>query len=111
MKTIMCPSCAWKGCRNRPWPEFISGDGIVQGARLERRPADGEKTAPELVGESPWAPGTKRIEGHDGLMNNWDPKNLNNTIYDARGLNTHYVVSDGRRLAGRAILSGAQKTI
>ena len=83
--------------------EFVSADGIVQGARLERRPAGRKKIGPWSWADNPFV-GTKELGGLKimmALMNNWDIKPLNNTIYDAGGVERHYVVSDVGATFGR----------
>ena len=81
---------------------FVSKDGIVQGARLERRPAGRKKIGTWSWSKNPFV-GTKELSGLKimmALMNNWDIKSLNNAIYDA-GDEHHYVVSDVGATFGR----------
>lgn len=83
--------------------EFVSADGIVQGARLERRPAGRKKIGTWSWSDNPFV-GTKELSGLKimmALMNNWDIKPLNNAIYDAGGVERHYVVSDVGATFGR----------
>jgi hypothetical protein len=82
--------------------EFVSADGIVQGARLERRPAGRKKIGPWSWSKNPFV-GTKELNGLKvmmALMNNWDIKPENNSIYDA-GSEHHYVASDVGATFGR----------
>jgi len=82
--------------------EFVSADGIVQGARLERRPAGRKKIGTWGWSTNPFV-GSKELNGLRvmmALMNNWDIKSLNNAIYDAGGEH-HYVVSDVGATFGR----------
>jgi hypothetical protein len=76
--------------------EYISGDGLVVGARLERK-IPGEKK----VGGWSWLKnpfvGTREFNGLKVLMaliNDWDLKEVNNSIYDEPDGVQRYVVSD-----------------
>jgi len=82
--------------------EFVSADGIVQGARLERRPAGRKKVGTWSWSKNPFV-GSKELNGLKvmmALMNNWDIKSLNNAIYDVGGEH-QYVVSDVGATFGR----------
>jgi len=76
--------------------KFVSADGVVRGARLERR-IKGQKK----VGNWSWFKGpllgTKELNGLRimmALINNWDLKEVNNAIYVEKGESPRYVVSD-----------------
>jgi hypothetical protein len=84
--------------------KFVSAEGIVRGAGLERHAAGRKKIGTWSWSDNPFV-GTKELGGLKlmmALMNNWDLKNLNNTIYNARGLEYHYVVSDVGATLGRS---------
>jgi hypothetical protein len=75
--------------------EFVSTGGIVHGARLERK-----RTAVEKLGDWDWFAnpflGKRELNGLRvmmSLLNNWDLKQVNNSIYVVDG-ERHYVVSD-----------------
>ena len=83
--------------------EFVSADGIVHGAGLERRPAGRKKIGTWAWLDNPFV-GTKELSGLKimmALMNNWDIKTLNNAIYDERGVEHHYLASDVGATFGR----------
>jgi hypothetical protein len=76
--------------------EFVSADGKIRGARLERH-IKGEKK----IGNWSWFKnpfvGTKEFNGLKimmALINNNDLKTENNSIYDEEGLERRYIVSD-----------------
>jgi len=76
--------------------KFVSADGIVQGARLERKLKGEKKSANWSWFKNPFV-GTKELDGLRVMMmliNNWDLKQLNNAIYDVKGEGERYVVSD-----------------
>ena len=75
--------------------EFVFPGGIVHSARLERMRTTGEK-----LGDWDWF--ANPFQGHRelnglrvmmSLLNNWDLKQVNNSIYEVDG-QRHYVVSD-----------------
>ena len=75
--------------------EFVSPGGVVHGARLERKRAIVKK-----VGDWDWFAnpfiGQRELNGLRvmmALMNSWDLKQVNNSIYVVDG-ERHYVVSD-----------------
>jgi hypothetical protein len=75
--------------------EFVSSDGIVHGARLERK-----RTTVKKLGDWDWFDnpflGQRELNGLRvmmSLLNNWDLKKVNNSIYVVDG-ERHYVVSD-----------------
>jgi hypothetical protein len=74
---------------------FVSADGIVHKARLERKSKDGKK-----IGTWDWfanpLQGKRELNGLRvmmALVNDWDLKTVNNSIYEA-GDERRYVVSD-----------------
>jgi hypothetical protein len=76
--------------------EYVSGDGVVRGARLERQ-IPGEKKAGHWSWlENPFL-GTREFNGLKVLMaliNDWDLKEVNNSIYDEQEGEQRYTVSD-----------------
>jgi hypothetical protein len=75
--------------------QFVSSDGIVHGARLERK-----LTAVKKLGNWDWFDnpflGQRELNGLRvmmSLLNNWDLKRVNNSIYAVDG-ERHYLVSD-----------------
>ncbi len=75
--------------------QFVSSGGIVHGVRLERR-----RTAARKLGTWDWFDnpflGQRELNGLRvmmSLLNNWDLKAVNNSIYAVDG-ERHYVVSD-----------------
>jgi hypothetical protein len=73
---------------------YVSG-GIVHGARLERKVAGVKKLGNWSWFENSFA-GTRDLNGLRvmmSLLNNWDLKDINNTIYEQDG-ERRYVVSD-----------------
>ena len=76
--------------------EFVSADGVVRGARLERSVKGQKKTGNWSWFKNPFT-GTKELNGLRimmALINNWDLKEINNAIYDEKGEGPRYVVSD-----------------
>jgi hypothetical protein len=74
---------------------FVSSNGIVHGARLERK-----RTTVKKLGDWDWFDnpflGQRELNGLRvmmSLLNNWDLKQINNSIYVVDG-ERHYVVSD-----------------
>ena len=75
--------------------EFVSRDGAIRGARLERKLKDVEKRGTWDWFDNPFV-GTRELNGLRvmmALVNNWDLKEVNNQIYDMRG-QRRYVVTD-----------------
>jgi hypothetical protein len=75
--------------------KFVSADGIVHGARLERK-----RTTVKKLGDWDWFDnpflGHRDLNGLRvmmSLLNNWDLKQVNNSIYVVDG-ERHYLVSD-----------------
>lgn len=82
--------------------EFVSKDGVVRGAGLERHVAGRKKIGPWSWSNNPFV-GTKELSGLKvmmSLMSNWDTAERNNAIYDEGG-ERHYVVSDVGATFGR----------
>ena len=82
--------------------DFVSSDGIVHGARLERK-----RTTVKKLGDWDWFDnpflGQRELNGLRvmmSLLNNWDLKQVNNSIYVVDG-ERHYVVSDGGATFGK----------
>ena len=76
--------------------ELVSPDGTVRGARLKLHPAGQKDAGTWSWFDNPFA-GTRELNGLRVLMalvNNWDLKEVNNKIYDQRGTERRYVVSD-----------------
>jgi len=75
--------------------EFVSAGGVVRGARLERKPAPGEKLGNWDWFDNPFL-GGRDLNGLRvmmSLLNNWDLKQVNNTIYLVDGAR-YYTVTD-----------------
>lgn len=74
---------------------FVSGDGIVHGARLERRMKAVKKLGTWEWDKNPFV-GSKEFNGLRvmmALVNNWDLKTVNNSIYQME-TQTVYAVTD-----------------
>ena len=83
--------------------EFVSTDGVVRGVRLERHVKGQERTGTWNWFDNPHV-GTKELDGLRimmALMNNWDLKESNNTIYEDQGEEPRYMVSDLGATFGR----------
>ena len=78
---------------------FITPDGTMHGARLERETEGEKKAGVWKWKEAPFA-GTREWNGLRvmmALINNWDLKDVNNTVYEKQSKNATrlvYVVSD-----------------
>jgi len=75
---------------------FVSADGMIRGARLERHIKGEKKIGNWSWFKNPFA-GTKEFNGLKimmALINNTDLKTENNSIYDEEGLEPRYLVSD-----------------
>ena len=75
---------------------FVSVNGTIQGARLERDLKGEKKIGNWSWFDNPFA-GTKELNGLKvmmALINNWDLKTANNGIYDGRGGEPRYVITD-----------------
>ena len=75
--------------------QFVSSGGIVRNVRLERKIGKQKKVSNWSWFDSPFA-GTRELNGLRvmmSLINNWDLKTINNSVY-AVGGTQQYVVSD-----------------
>lgn len=82
--------------------EFVSKDGIVREARLERQ--SGEKKLSNWSWYKNPFVGTREFNGLRvmvALINNWDLKEINNEVYDTGGADGRYVISDMGASLGR----------
>jgi hypothetical protein len=76
--------------------EFVSGDGMVTGVRMERYLKGQKKDGNWSWFKNPFT-GTKELNGLRimmALINNWDLKEINNAVYQEKGERPRYVVSD-----------------
>jgi hypothetical protein len=76
--------------------DFVSPDGTVRGVRLERY-LKGEKKAGNWSWFKNPFTGTKEFNGLRimmALINNWDLKEINNSVYQVKGESPRYVVTD-----------------
>jgi hypothetical protein len=74
---------------------FVTPDGVVHGARLERRMKEVKKLGTWDWFKNPFV-GTKELNGLRimmSLVNNWDLKTINNSIYEVND-EAEYAVSD-----------------
>jgi len=82
--------------------EYVSKDGSVRGARLERQ--DGAKKLRNWSWyHNPYV-GTREFNGLRvmmALINNWDLKEINNGVYSQGGTEERYVISDLGASLGR----------
>jgi len=82
--------------------EFVSDGGIVRRARLERKEKEIKKIGDWDWFKNPFV-GTKEFNGLRvmmSLLNNWDLKNINNSIYAVDG-EKRYLVSDAGATFGK----------
>ncbi len=89
--------------------KFVSSDDIVHGARLERKGASAEKLGDWDWFDNPFV-GQRELNGLRvmmSLMNSWDLKQVNNTVYAVDG-ERHYVVSDVGASFGKTGRLGTQ---
>jgi len=76
--------------------QYLSPSGIVTGARLERTIPGQKKAGNWSWTDNPFT-GTKELNGLKvvlALINDWDLKTVNNTIYEEKDGQRHYAVSD-----------------
>ena len=74
---------------------YVTEDGVVHGARLERKPKEVKKLGAWSWFDNPFV-GTRELNGLRvmmALVNNWDLSTINNSIYQVEG-QRRYVVSD-----------------
>lgn len=82
--------------RLRRGRKFVSGEGTVRNARLERDEKGDKKIGGWKWFDNPYA-GARELNGLRTLMaliNNWDPKDVNNSIRARQGVERAYYVSD-----------------
>ena len=75
--------------------EYVSKDGVVRGARLERQGSEGKSSTWSWY-KNPFV-GTREFNGLRvmvALINNWDLKEDNNDSYGAGNVGGRYVISD-----------------
>jgi hypothetical protein len=89
--------------------EFVSSGGVVHGARLERK-----RTADEKIGNWDWYDnpfvGTRELNGLRvmmALINSWDLKDVNNSIYVVNG-ERQYAISDAGAAFGKTGKAGTR---
>jgi len=83
--------------------QFISADGVIRGARLERGHKEQKKVGNWSWFDNPLV-GTKELNGLKtmmALMNNWDLKEVNNAVYEEGSGARYYEVSDLGATFGR----------
>jgi hypothetical protein len=83
--------------------QYVSPDGVVRGVRLERKLKGEKKIENWSWFKNPYV-GTKELNGLRIMMaltNNWDLKEINNAIYQEKGGEPRYVVSDLGATFGR----------
>lgn len=76
--------------------QFVSDDGTVRNVRMERYLKGQKKDGNWSWFKNPFT-GTRELSGLRimmALINNWDLKEVNNTIYQEKGESPRYVVSD-----------------
>jgi hypothetical protein len=76
--------------------QFVSADGVVTGVRMERYLKGEKKEGNWSWFKNPFT-GTKEMNGLRimmALINNWDLKEVNNSIYQVKGERPRYVVTD-----------------
>ena len=76
--------------------QFVSADGVVHGARLERKLKGEKKDGNWSWFRNPFV-GSKELNGLRvmmALINNWDLKEVNNAVYNVKGEGLRYVVRD-----------------
>jgi hypothetical protein len=89
--------------------EFVSAGGVVHGARLERKPAGVRKLGDWDWFDNPFV-GQRELNGLRvmmSLLNNWDLKQVNNSVYAVNG-ERRYVVSDAGSSFGKTGTGGAE---
>jgi len=76
--------------------KFVTPDGVITGARLELKPSGQKKVGNWDWFRNPFV-GTQELDGLRvmmALVNNWDLKTVNNSIYREKSGGIRYVVSD-----------------
>ncbi len=83
--------------------EFVTGGGIVTGARLERQGGGGDEAATWSWHDNPFV-GTREFNGLRvmmALLNNWDLKDVNNRVFDTIAGGEQYGITDLGATFGR----------
>jgi hypothetical protein len=92
--------------------EYVSGHGLVRGARLERQGL-GKKLNNWSWDKNPFV-GTREFNGLRvmmALINNWDLKEINNDILDVDGVSYYEVVDLGASLGSTGNVFGRSKSV
>ena len=83
--------------------EFVTDEGVVTGARLERQSGGGEEAAGWSWHDNPFV-GTREFNGLRvmmALLNNWDLKDVNNRVFDTLAGGEEYGITDLGATFGR----------
>jgi hypothetical protein len=83
--------------------EFVTDEGLVTGARLERQGGGGEEAATWSWYDNPFV-GTREFNGLKvmmALVNNWDLKDVNNRVFDTPEGGAQYGITDLGATFGR----------
>src|SRR6185503_10581804 len=83
--------------------EFVTDEGVVTGARLERQSGGGEEAAGWSWHDNPFV-GTREFNGLRvmmALVNNWDLKDVNNRVSDTADGGAQYGITDLGATFGR----------
>jgi hypothetical protein len=83
--------------------EFVTDEGIVTGARLERQGGGGEGAATWSWHDNPFV-GTREFNGLRvmmALLNNWDLKDVNNRVFETIAGGEQYGITDLGATFGR----------
>jgi hypothetical protein len=83
--------------------EFVTDEGVVTGARLERQSGGGEEAAGWSWHDNPFV-GTREFNGLRvmmALLNNWDLKDVNNRVSDTAEGGGQYGITDLGATFGR----------
>ena len=83
--------------------EFVTDEGLVTGARLERQGGGGDEAATWSWHDNPFL-GTREFNGLRvmmALLNNWDLKDVNNRVFDTIAGGEQYGITDLGATFGR----------
>jgi len=83
--------------------EFVTDEGLVTGARLERQSGGSEEAAVWSWHDNPFV-GTREFNGLRvmmALLNNWDLKDVNNRVFDTIAGGEQYGITDLGATLGR----------
>ena len=83
--------------------EFVTDEGLVRGARLERQGGGSEEAATWSWHDNPFV-GTREFNGLRvmmALLNNWDLKDVNNRVFDTLAGGEEYGITDLGATFGR----------